>query len=87
MFGDKRLTGHIEDVPIGIGSSYSKESLSNRLPAGLGVGYELIAFVPEVAKDPVVLRDRWHHIIYQWQDGFVPSWVDVLNVCNRLGLT
>jgi len=88
MFGDKRFRGYLEDIPLEVGSRYSKVDISERLPAGLYGRYELKSFEPvEMSKDPVVLRNRWHQIIYQWSDGFVPSWIDVLNVCNQLGLT
>ena len=66
---------------------YNKEDISDRLPASLSGRYELKSFEPAViAVDPVVLRNRWHQIIYQWPDGFISSWVDVLNVCNKLGI-
>jgi len=79
-----------EDVPIGVGRSYAEDDLSDRLPRFLWGGYELISFEPKIDRggggDPVVLRNRWHQIIYQWPDGYIPSWVDVLNVCNQLGI-
>ena len=85
-FGDKRLKGKLEDVPISAGSFYSRNDLSDRLPRDL-TGHELIAFEPVInSGDPVVLRNRWGHIIYQWPDGFMPTWVDVLKVCRELGL-
>lgn len=87
MFGDKRLRGYIEDIPIGVGRIYSENDISDRLPTGLWGRYELKSFEPaKMPKDPVVLRNRWHQTIYQWPEGFVPSWIDVLNVCNQLGL-
>lgn len=85
-FGDKRLRGRVEDVPIGAGQYYSKTNLNDRLPRGLD-GYELVAFEPKILNaDPVVLRNRWGQIVYQWPDDFVPAWVDVLKVCKELGL-
>lgn len=87
MFGDKRFMGDVEDIPIESGSHYSKDNISDLLPASLWGRYELISFAPVSKKDPVVLRNRWHQIVYQWPDGLVPSWVDVLNICNELGLT
>ncbi|HUV53502.1 MAG TPA: hypothetical protein VMW64_10590 [Dehalococcoidia bacterium] len=87
VFGNKRLTGYIEDVPIGAGRVYSERDLSNRLPASLAGRYELKSFEPKIINvDPVVLRNRWHQIIYQWPDGYIPSWVDVLNTCKQLGI-
>lgn len=87
MFGDVRLIGEREDIPAGVGRFFRKNNISNRLPASIN-GYELISFEPEIMRssDPVVLRNRWHQIIYQWPDGYVPDWVDVLGVCKHLGI-
>jgi len=76
----------VEDIPVGAGDRYYKHDISGLLPAYLYDRYELVSFEPEIAKDPVVLRDRWHHIIYQWPEGCIPNWVDVLNVCKMLGV-
>lgn len=76
-----------EDIPIGASTRYSKVGLGELLPAGLYGRYELISFAPVEMKDPVVLRNRWHQILYQWPDGVIPNWIDVLNVCRELGIS
>ena len=87
MFGDTRFRGAVEDIPVGAGSSYEKHDMSNLLPRSLYGRYELISFEPKgIPADPVVLRNQWHQIIYQWPDDFIPSWGDVLNVCNQLDI-
>lgn len=48
--------------------------------------FELIELLPSrysVAVDPFVLYDRWGHILYQWPDNYEPSWVEVMEVCQR----
>lgn len=79
----------LEDIPISAGQFYSKQNMSDRLPCGLPSGFELISFEPNIrgitSTDPVVLRNQWGQIIYQWPDDFIPDWVDVLNVCKSLG--
>lgn len=81
------VAGKMEDVPIGAGSSYYARDISSRLPRYLCGRYELVSFEPHVIDiDPVVIRNQWHQIIYQWPDGYIPDWVDVLSVCKQLGL-
>ena len=85
-FGGQEIAAS-EDVPIGAGRHYDKNSMSDRLSKYLYGRYELVSFEPRVQKvDPVVLRNQWHQIVYQWPDGYIPDWVDVLNVSNQLGL-
>lgn len=78
------LLGEREDIPAGVGKFFEKNDISDRLPWSIS-GYELISFLPKTTRaDPVVLRNRWHQIIYQWPDDYIPGWVDVLKVCKGL---
>jgi len=87
VFGDKRFKGHTEDIPYGLGQLYIQRDMNALLPRVLYGTYELIAFEPKgIELDPVVLRNKWNQIIYQWPDDYIPDWVDVLTVCTRLGL-
>lgn len=79
---------HSRERPYGIaGIGIVEERLAyERLPrlAALA-GLELVEVLPiSQGVDPYVLYDRWGHIVYQWDEGVEPSWLDVLEVCNRL---
>lgn len=77
----------LESIPPGVGGVYEERNLGNILPANVPIGTEVISFTARAVKvDPVVLRNQWHQILYQWPDDYTPSWVDVLQVCKGLGL-
>jgi len=59
--------------------------LSRLLPLQIGTGYDLkeVDTGPS-GDDPVILTDRWGHILYEWPEGFTPKEVDVLRVCQGL---
>ena len=86
MFGKDWGHNVTEDIPIGAGSTYKKRDMNLLLPRYLWGRYELYSFEPSASVDPVVLRNQWRQIVYQWPDGYEPSWIDVLIVVNQLGL-
>jgi len=58
------------------------------LPITALYGVELHEYRPRDhgGADPYVLYDRYGKIIHQWPDDYIPSWVDVYEVCASLGL-
>lgn len=80
------------EMPRGMAQARGKtivRHLSHLLPATLPSGYDLTEVEPSLGygADPVILTDRFGRIIYQWEEGEIPLWLDVANVCNQLGLT
>ncbi|KKM64195.1 hypothetical protein LCGC14_1503780 [marine sediment metagenome] len=46
--------------------------------------FELVSITVEAQGDPYVLYNRWQQIVYQWPDEYIPDFVEVREVCDRL---
>lgn len=79
---------HTEERPHGT-EDFMDTSWSSLLPTHvLAKGYKLIELYPPryTGFDPVILYDRWGHIVYQWPDNYMPTCQEVFDVCNELNL-
>jgi len=69
------------EVPLGLGVNGTVISIpvSIKLPHEANLrGYELRLVSLERGRgDPYVLYDRWGHIVCQWPEGYVPTWMDI----------
>jgi len=79
--GDRR------EVPSGFLDCIGERDHSNLLPTEATLKeYRITSFEVEGwgwrRRVTYVLYDRWEHIVYQWPDDYVPSWVDVFEVCK-----
>lgn len=75
-----------EPFPLSIMASQSRNHI---LPLTALYGVELREYRPRdhAGTDPYVLYDRYGKILHRWPDDYVPSWVDVYEVCASLGLS
>jgi len=88
LFGFTTKGSPPEDIPFGIGDYPNTIPMNDIMPPELiRQGYELLGFEPaRRGKDPVVIRNRWKHIIYEWPEGFIPNYADVIQVCHKLNI-
>jgi len=66
-------TGNLQERSV---SGLSGEIAASR-------GFDLVS-IEAGRHDPYVLYNRWGQIVHQWPDEYVPDFVEVREVCNRL---
>jgi len=56
--------------------------MSDLLPnLAKGAGFELRSLTFRL--DPVVLYNKFGQVLYEWECGYEPSWLEVYQVCRR----
>ena len=80
---------HGKQMPRGYSRGMLERDKTSLLPSLLWGSLDLISYEPrrhQYGADPYVLYDRWGSILYEWPEDYEPNWLEVQEVCQRLGL-